>query len=165
MRRASSRILGAALLAAALPSSAAQLDVDFVEPEKYTDAGYTSSSPRTKEREQLQRDITQHLKQLADRSLADDDSLKIDVLDIDLAGHLDPFVSTGREMRIVRDVTWPRIKLRYTLTRNGAVVAQGEEQVSDMNFMTGTNRYSSSDRLRCEKAMLDDWFDKVFVKR
>lgn len=55
--------------------------------------------------EQLQRDIAQHLKQLADAKLAADDVLKIDVLDIDLAGHLDLFVSAGRERRIVRDVT------------------------------------------------------------
>lgn len=165
MRRASSRVLGTALLAGGLPAFAAQLAVQFVDPEKYTDAGYSSSSPGTKEREQLQRELTQHLKQLADRQLAADDSLKIEVLDIDLAGHLDPFVSAGREMRIVRDVTWPRIKLRYALTRNGTLVSQGEELVSDMNFLAGGNRYSSSDRLRYEKVMLDDWFDKVFVAR
>jgi hypothetical protein len=165
MRCAASRLLGAALLTGVLPASAAQLAVQFVEPEKYTDAGYSSSMPSTKEREQLQRDITQHLKQLADRALAEDDSLKIEVLDIDLAGHLDPFVSAGREMRIVRDATWPRIRLRHALTRKGTVVAEGEELVSDMNFLTPANRYSSSDRLRYEKAMLDDWFEKVFVKR
>lgn len=165
MRNPSPRTVAAWLLAASLPASAAQLTVNFVEPEKYTDAGYTSSSPDTKERARLQRDLESHLKQLADRSLAPDDSLKIDVLDIDLAGHLDPFVTAGREMRIVRDVTWPRIKLRYALTRNGAVAVQGEGQVSDMSFLMTGNRYSSSDRLRYEKAMLDDWFDKVFVHR
>ena len=159
------RLAAVVLLGVALPAAAAQLAVSFVEPEKYADAGFNSSSPNAKEREQVQRELEQHLTKLADTKLAADDSLKIDVLDIDLAGHLDPFVSAGREMRIVRDVTWPRIKLRYALTRNGAVALQGEELVSDMNFLMAGNRYSSADRLRYEKAMLDDWFDRVFVQR
>lgn len=159
------RLAAVVLLGVALPAVAAQLAVSFVEPEKYADAGFNSSSPNAKEREQVQRELEQHLAKLADAKLAADDSLKIDVLDIDLAGEINPFVGGGREMRIVRDATWPRIKLRYALTRGGAVVAQGEERVSDMNFLMTGNRYSSSDRLRYERAMLDDWFDKTFVKR
>lgn len=38
--------------------------------------------------------------------------MKITTVGIDLVGHLDLFVSAGREMRIVGDVTWPRIKLQ-----------------------------------------------------
>jgi hypothetical protein len=34
-----------------------------------------------------------------------------------------------------------------------------------MDFLRASNRYSSSDRLRYEKAMLDDWFERRFGKR
>ena len=51
------------------------------------------------------------------------------------------------------------------LTRDDRVVAGAEEQLADMNFLTSINRYSSADRLRYEKAMLDDWFERRIVKR
>lgn len=162
----SSLVVGAVLLAAGFPSVAADLTVTFVQPEKYVDAGYSRPFASEAERAQVQRDIEQHLQRLAERHLAAGDSLRIEVLDIDLAGHFEPFSTRhGADLRIVRDVTWPRIKLRYVLSHDGQVVADGEEQVSDKSFLMGGNRYSSSDRLRYEKAMLDDSFERRFGKR
>ncbi len=66
---------------------------------------------------------------------------------------------------MVRDITWPRMTLRYTLSRGDQVLASGEDRLVDMNFMMSVNIYASSDPLRYEKAMLDDWFDKRIVKR
>mgnify|MGYP006164498815 CR=1 FL=1 len=43
-----------------------------------------------------------------------------------------------------------------------APVSGGEELLSDLNFMVPSNRYSSGDRLRYEKALLDRWFEKRF---
>ena len=34
-----------------------------------------------------------------------------------------------------------------------------------MNFLLSINRYPGADRLRYEKAMLDDWFEKRIGKR
>jgi hypothetical protein len=45
------------------------------------------------------------------------------------------------------------------------VVASAEELVSDMHYLMTSNRYMTGDRLRYEKAMLDDWFDRRFVRR
>ena len=44
-------------------------------------------------------------------------------------------------------------------TRGDKVVASAEEQLSDINYLTPRNRYSSGDPLRYEKAMLDRWFE------
>jgi hypothetical protein len=155
-------LLAAGLLAA-MPAFAGELSVEFVAPEKYTDAGYSRSFASEKDRAQVQRDVQAHLQRLAQRHLAEGESLRIEVLDIDLAGHFEPWRSASAgDVRIVRDVTWPRMQLRYALTRGGQVVAQGEERVSDMNFLVGGNRYSDSDRLRYEKAMLDGWFERRF---
>jgi hypothetical protein len=35
----------------------------------------------------------------------------------------------------------------------------------DMNSPTPSNRYPSANRLRYEKAMLDDWFEKRIAER
>lgn len=155
--------IGAPVLALA---AAASLTVDYVDPQHFRDAGYERSWPNDKERAAVTRDITAHLQALADRWLSAGAALHIDVLDIDLAGDFEPFATrTGRDLRIVRDVTWPRLKLRYTLTAADGRVTTAEETVSDMNFLGSINRYASGDRLRYEKAMLDDWFERRFASR
>ena len=159
------RLLAAGLLAAcaAAAASAGTVDVRFVAPEKYTDASYSSPVAGESDRAQVLRDIDQHLQRLASRGLAPTDNLKVDVLDIDLAGHFPP---GGADVRVVTDITGPRIRLRYNLMRDGAAtVSGGEEVLSDLNFMVPSNRYSSSDRLRYEKALLDRWFEKRFGAR
>lgn len=156
--------LRAALVVAASASaaaSAAMLSVVFVDPDKFTDAAYSHPQGTEQQRAEVLRDIERHLRQLAERGLPAGDALRIEVLDIDLAGWFEPFrLRTGTDVRVLRDITWPRIKLRYTLTRGDRVIASAEERVADLNYLMTVNRYGSSDRLRYEKAMLDDWFSR-----
>lgn len=141
------------------------MSIAFVHPEQYTDPAYSHSFASERDRAEVRHDIEQHLQRLAERGLPASDTLRIEVLDIDLAGHFEPFrFRNGSDVRIVRDITSPRIKLRYTLTRGDRLVASAEEHLSDMNFLMSGNRYSSSDRLRYEKAMLDAWFEKRISK-
>ena len=148
---------------AATSATAGTLSIAFVHPENYTDAAYSRAFATGRDRALVQRDIEQHLLKLAERRLPAGDSLKIEVFDIDLAGHFEPAgMRHGAEVRIVRDITSPRIKLRYTWTRGEQVVASAEEQIGDMNFLMTPNRYAPDDRLRYERAMLDDWFEKRF---
>ncbi len=142
------------------------LTVVFVQPESYSDASYSSSFANATDRADVQREIEQHLQRLALRALPPGDSLKIEVLDIDLAGRVEPFSSRiGNDARVVRDISWPRIELRYTLSHGDSVAPIREERISDLNYLSSFNRYSSGDRLRYEKAMLDRWFEGRFAKR
>lgn len=140
------------------------LSVVFVDPEKYSDASYSSSFSSATDRADVQQEIEAHLGRLSERYLAPRDSLKIEVLDIDLAGRIEPLRARtgGGDMRVVRDISWPRMTLVYTLTRAQQFTARREEVLSDPNFLTSFNRYSSGDRLRYEKAMLDRWFKESF---
>lgn len=159
-------LIGAGLWVTGLSANAADLTVAFLHPEKYVDAGYSRPFASEAERAAVQRGIEQHLQRLAERHLAAGDSLTIEVLDIDLAGRFEALgLRNGTDLRVVRDVTWPRIDLRYVLSRGGQVLARGEEQLSDKSFLMGGNRYPSSDRLCYEKAMLDDWFERLVAKR
>jgi hypothetical protein len=153
------------VLAAGAASAAPLLSLSFVEPNKFTDAGYFHWVASEKDRAEVQRDIEQHLQQLAERKLQPGQSLKIEVLDIDLAGRFEPLrFRAANEVRVMRESTWPRIKLRYTLSQGDAVTASREEVVADMNYLGSINRYPSGDRLRYEKAMLDRWFDDEIAK-
>jgi Protein of unknown function (DUF3016) len=157
--------LGAGLLVASGAASAATVSVTFVQPEKFTDAGYSRGRATPSDLAGLQQEMQQHLQRLADRKLAASDTLQVEVLDIDLAGDFEANRLTRfTDVRIVRDITGPRIKLRYILKQGERVVNGAEEQLSDMNFLWHHNRYSNGDRLRYEKPMLDTWFEKGFAK-
>ncbi|MDM0111392.1 DUF3016 domain-containing protein [Variovorax sp. J22R133] len=161
------RLAGAALFAALASSAAmaAQLSVVFINPERFRDAAYSRPYANANDLLAVQRDMERHLKGLADRGLPPGDSLRIEVLDIDLAGEFNPFWPRTGHLRIVRDIYWPRIKLRYTLTHGDQTMAGAEEELSDMNFLMTVNPYSEVDRFRYEKPMLDDWFARRFGAR
>lgn len=153
----------AGLCAFGLPALAGSASVAFIQPDTYADAAYSRPIGGEKERAQLRLALEHHLKQLAAQGLAVNESLAVEVLDIDLAGHFEPVRSQpGAELRVLRDISGPRIKLRYTLKRGDQVMARAEDQLSDTNYLLKWNRYSASDRLRYEKALLDDWFGKRF---
>lgn len=140
------------------PSSA--LTVTFVHPETYTDAsksyGY-GSDPHVLDA------IRQHLQKLAARELPPGYSLSIEILDVDLAGYVD-WRYRG-EVRVIRDATWPRMTLRYSLMHGEQTIAVEQERINNMNFNWGVNLYGYSDPLRYEKAMLDDWFERAVARR
>ena len=157
--------LGASLLIAAGAATAATVSVTFVQPEKFTDAGHSRGRATERELAELQQDMQQHLQRLADRKLAASDTLQVEVLDIDLAGDFEVNRLTRfADVRVVRDIASPRMTLRYTFKQGDRVVTGAEEQLSDMNFLWHHNRYSSGDRLRYEKPMLDKWFQTHFAK-
>jgi len=153
--------LAIAAWAASLPAVAAAggAEVSFSDPSKFTDIGHYADRSEAKANCD---EIAAHLKKLAERELPDDEMLQIQVLDVDLAGRFEPWPHHEWDVRVMRPVSWPSIKLRYSLTHNGEVVANGDEVVSDMDYLRRINTYPASDSLRYEKRMLDDWFAHRF---
>ncbi|MGE0447395.1 MAG: DUF3016 domain-containing protein [Vicinamibacterales bacterium] len=160
MRRAI-LLLALPLLAAALPARAA-VDVTFAEPARYSDARL-NGNVRPGADESVLKQLRAHLEALGARYLRDGQVLKVEVLDIDLAGRYEPWRATAYDVRFLRDVTWPRIKLRYALESGGAAVAQGEETLADLGYLSHPEVRLASDRLGYEKRMLDEWFRARFA--
>ncbi|MGY8669253.1 DUF3016 domain-containing protein [Bradyrhizobium sp. UFLA05-109] len=153
-------VAAAALMAALLcPSSGvAGVKVRFINPERYTDAdAYGGGS-----REATLAEFRAYLETLGRRLLAPGQNLSIDVLDIDLAGQDEPR-GRGTEVRVMRDVTPPRIKLRYTLS-GGRRTRSGEDDLSDMNYLMNSSGRLGG-RYGYEKALLDDWFRRIAGSR
>jgi hypothetical protein len=147
-------LLSAALLVAlARPAHAAGgAEVRFVEPERFSDAGRSSS-----DRERALARLAAHVKELA-RKLPDGQTLKVDVLDVDLAGELRP--RHGQEVRVLRgSVDTPHIKLRWSLEQAGATVKRGEQHLTDLGLTAQPGLAAASDGdLPYEKRMLTQWF-------
>ena len=88
------------------------------------------------------------------------------MLDVDLAGLVEPWhYRLPYDVRVLRSVTWPSVKLRYRLVQGEQVLASGDETISDMNYLEHPNAYSTTDPLRYEKWMLDEWFEDRLVDR
>jgi hypothetical protein len=151
---------GACLLAAGSALAGVTVKVNYLQPEKFADMPFEPW-----EREDVLKGLTEHFDKLG-KGLAPDQTLTIEVLDVDLAGRLVPGAHGGHDIRIMRgQADWPRIHLRYSLEQGGQVVASGDAKLADMNYLNHLNRYPDGDRLRYEKQMIDDWYAKTFAHK
>ena len=137
----------------------AAVTVTFTQPEGYVDMPFASW-----DKERVMEELRGHFVKLG-AQLPPGQDLKVEVQDIDLAGRIEPGRHFGHDIRILRGgADWPMIQLRYSVESDGRVVRSGDARVSDMSYLNHINRYSTSEPLRYEKRMLDDWF-KTVVKQ
>ncbi|HEY1132261.1 MAG TPA: DUF3016 domain-containing protein [Roseateles sp.] len=148
-----------ALAVMALASAAAQADVkvNFIHSEKFSDI---KDSNGFRDPDVL-KDIEAHLVAQFEKRLPGRD-VRVDVLDVDLAGEVEPFLWRGQWLRVMRSVTSPSIELSYEVREGDKVVQQGKTYMRDMNYQDGFNSYYSGDTLRYEKRMIDRWMQREF---
>jgi hypothetical protein len=105
------------------------------------------------------------MKRLGDRYIAPNDTLRIEVLDIDLAGWARMGGRAPNEVRVVRGkADWPSMKVRYTLESGGSTSTK-ETTISDPTYLDHGMRINSSEPYYYEKKMLDAWFRSTFGER
>ena len=151
-------VLFAALTGFCQAVAAVNVTVSFVHPEQFVDA----KSPRGESDQRLLA-LAKHLQWLGQRYLPADQTLRVEVLNVDLAGRERVLTRSGQTVRIDNGrADWPEITLRYLLQGGGQTLQQGEEVVTDMNYLNHVNTYDGSDPLRYEKAMLERWFRQRF---
>ena len=159
MRFRAQTLLVSILLPAAAAAMAGTVEVSFVTGAVYTDAGST----RWDEDANLKA-LASHLQGLGQRLLPANQALKVEVLDVDLAGTVHPARHGGGDLRVLRGNTdYPRIQLKYTLETDGAAQRSGTEWITDMDYAHGVPRRRDSEPLYYEKRMLDRWFKDRFV--
>lgn len=150
----------AALLFGAAGSATAAASVKYAQPEHFADVPFA-----TTDRERVLKELSGHFDTLAAK-LPPGQELKVEVLDVDLAGQVRYDYPSNPNLRVLRgQADWPQMRFRYTIEQDGKVVKSGEERVSDMSYLQRMNRYTGSDTLRYEKQMLDDWFKQAVAMR
>lgn len=159
MRRHTGRaVLLLALGVAGSLVHAGQVDVSYVDPDRYSDAG------RSLDAERVRDTLSRHLQALGAAWLPADQSLHIEVLDIDLAGELKPWFAGAHDVRVMTGRTdWPRIELHYTLSTGERVIASGTERVSDSAYLEHASRRNDDLSLPYEARMLTRWFRERFA--
>lgn len=152
----------AALFLAAPVASKPVVEVVFVRPDRYTDATPGGHLVDEKERDATLALLRDHLQSLGTKYLQADDRLRIEVLDVDLAGEFELWRSRHRDVRVLRDATLPRIHVKYTLTRAG-IESAGEDRLVDPNYLRESSLCRTGGSLCHEKLMLDQWFVHRFT--
>ena len=171
-RMQTSRYLPLALLAAVSVGRAfafdpvkgpPRTDVIFYEPESYTDIRDSMFSVSTSARDTLLGRLRTYLVRHANRLLTPGQQLKIVVTDLDLAGDFEPWPGVQQgDVRVVRDIYPPDIKLMFQLTdADGHVLKQGERDLTDLNFLLRL-AVNLDDPLRFEEDLLGDWLREEF---
>lgn len=151
-------LLLGALLSAALSAQAA-FELRFVNPEKFTDAGETQI-----ERERTLGELEAYMRGLADKRLPVSQKLSVEVLDVNLAGDMEPRGRAMDRIRVVKAIGWPSMELRFVLSEGDKTLREGKVRLSDMNFLSRISvAHSSTESLRYEKQLLDDWFAREFA--
>lgn len=157
MNKKLTRTLFAGMVLLATSAAWADTQVQYDKPDQFTDLPFDQS-----QRDSVLKDLTAHFEQLG-KKLPAGQNLQINITDIDLAGREDPRLRGISDIRVMNGrVDWPRIRLHYVLEQNGKVISSADSSLSDMSYLSRINRYSSGDRLRYEKLMIDDWFTNTF---
>lgn len=152
----------AAVLILGLPMRALAADelratVTFEHPEKFTDVK-DSISGTDKGRDHYLKQIRQLVEEQAAALLPAGQKLAITFTDIDLAGDYLPAMPSNQDIRVMKDVYPPRMKFTYSITDEaGAVVKEGQESLSDMNYLNAVGMIGRSDPLYHDKTLLRDW--------
>lgn len=154
-------VLAAVALASALAAPAVlaadAVQVSFADPERFTDVrdrqlgGAAADDPTLAE-------LARFVQSEAAPHVAAGQTLEVRITDVDRAGQFEP--RRGRFVdwvRVVRDVTPPRIDLTYRLlAADGQVLRSGTRALRDLQFLERL-REAPHDPLRHEKRLLADW--------
>ena len=149
----------ATLLVAGAAEAAGTVQISFIKPEDFADI-----RDRAHSREQNLKALEQVITNVAKPYVADGQTLKIEVLDVDLAGEVRPG-SRAWDVRVLRGrADWPRITLRWSLDGAGASPRSGEAVVQDMSYLQRIPPALADTALVYERRMLDEWFRQQFGK-
>lgn len=150
-------------LSLATTPARAQVAVTFVAPERYTDAQNRSGSGLTL-RVTLG-EIRRLLETLGAGLLRPGESLAVEVLDIDLAGLDTPSANMPYGLRVVSDVTPPRLRIRYALKERGRLVASADETLTALDFLGRHGRGASGTSFHYERELIRDWMLSQIARR
>ena len=160
MKTLMGKVALAGLLALGAGTASAGVTVNYVESDKFSDLPFAQW-----DRKAVLDDMAAFFAELG-KSLPAGQDLTVDVTDIDLAGREYPGARSGNDLRVLKGgADWPIVELRYTLSANGQVLKSGKERLTDMNYLHRTTRLSDNDRLRFEKRMIEEWFDKTILQK
>ncbi len=150
------------LLVFANTSYAGTSEVKWSDPDKYTDIR-AGNEHRGHFKSRIFKAFEEHFAKLSEK-LPEDQLLKIDVSNVDLAGDV-RFDSIDR-IRVIKSLYIPRLVFTYEVINSDKSIEQsGSVNLKDMGFMIGAPLKYKHKPIPHEKRMLDKWFKKTFLEK
>lgn len=152
-------------LAMPLTGHSAELNLEFSEPERYSDIEPAREN-RSRFHERTLEGLEQIFNELA-QTLPDDQTFNVTVLDVNLAGYVEQARRGGgmEPVRVVRQGHAPSLKLQYSLVDSvGNTLQEGEETIRGRGI-EGQLRHGNrgkQDMLSLERDMITRWFEDNF---
>jgi hypothetical protein len=109
-----------------------------------------------------QRILTEEMETLGGQYLQGDEHLTIEVVDLQLAGHLARSGVRGDYRVLDGRVDWPRLTLRFDLKRAGKTVKAGEKNLAELDYLRFPE-INSHEPLPYERRLLEKWFKAQFA--
>lgn len=133
-------------------------EVVFFEPEKFTDIRDSAFGAGDAAKSEALTELRNHITKEANRLLAQGQVLSVKIIDVDLAGEFEPWRGAQwTDVRIVKDIYPPRIKLAYKLVGpDGRVIKEGDRTLTDLAFSMKLT-LDRQDPRRYEKELINDW--------
>ncbi len=144
-----------------------RVTVTYAEPEKFTDFNSSGFGSATEsDLKYLTEYFADHIEEVAKRYLTAGEHLEVAFSDIDLAGRFEPEHGPNlQNVRIFRDITFPRMKFTFRLLgSDGQVLAEGERKLINMNYNMDIRPPMGDTEFRHDKALLTDWLRSEFKK-
>jgi hypothetical protein len=150
-------------LAFSAGAQAATVAFEYTDPQDFRDIRATEQGQKNFERDVLSELEEQFREEAA--ALPDGQTLRITMVDVDLAGDVEYFHRAFPfGVRVIRDIDFPQMQISYEL-RNaaGEVIQSGDDKIADMSFRFPTYAtHNHIDQLDYEKALISDWYDDTF---
>ncbi len=153
---ARSLVLGACIMWSAAQASE-RVQVNWAPAEHYLGPQLSPEEfPRA------QRILTEEMETLGGQYLQGDEHLTIEVVDLQLAGHLARSGVRGDYRVLDGRVDWPRLTLRFDLKRAGKTVKAGEKNLAELDYLRFPE-INSHEPLPYERRLLEKWFKAQFA--
>lgn len=140
--------------------------VAWGDPEQFSEIRYSQNRYESRQGDWVVQ-LADHIADETKRALPSGERVEVEILDIDRAGEYEwTYGATNQDVRVLRELYAPKIDLRFKrLDASGNVISEGERRLTDLNYLWGPQPMPSSDTLRFEKRLIDQWVRKEFVTR
>lgn len=139
------------------------VSVDWTDPNQFSDIRH-SGNRWAAQRGNWVEQLASYLQTRATARLPQGERLEVTITDIMRAGQYEPWRSPNlQDARIVREIYPPRMTLTFKrLDAQGEVIDEGTRALRNSGFMMSASSVGTSDPLRFEKNMIDDWIRREF---
>jgi len=156
-------LTASAVAGAAVDNLPARVQISWAPTERLSEVRNNQAGRSWLRPEEWEKQLAEQLRKSGDRVLPPGQQLRVQINDVKLAGAFEPWHRPGLDdVRILKDIYPPTMDLHYTLlAADGATIREGDAKLRDSAYLQRAVA-NTTDPLRFDKRMIDEWVRKEF---